>query len=215
MHELFSVIIDWYMARVNYGTVTLLMAIESSFIPLPSEIVVPPAAWKAAGGEMNIILVILCATVGAVCGASFNYFLSRTLGRAVLYTLADSRISHLFLVTREKLENAEIYFRTHGKSATFIGRLVPAVRHLISIPAGLSRMDLKHFLTYTALGACLWNIILAALGYFLYTQKDVLARYFTLISWTLLFIGIAFAIYLIVSALWSKRNGKSGESDPA
>ncbi len=215
MHELFSVIINWYMARVNYGTVTLLMAIESSFIPLPSEIVVPPAAWKAASGEMNIFLVILCATIGAVCGACFNYFLARTLGRPVLYALADSRVSHLFLVTREKLENAEVYFRTHGKSATFIGRLVPAVRHLISIPAGLSRMDMQHFLTYTALGACIWNIILAALGYFLYTQKEVLARYFTLISWGLLVLGAAFAVYLVASTFWKKRNGKTVKGDPA
>jgi membrane protein DedA with SNARE-associated domain len=160
--------IQWCLNNLNYATVTLLMAIESSFIPLPSEIVVPPAAYKAAvTGEMNIFLVVIFATIGADCGALINYSLARYLGRPIIYKIANSRVGHMFFLSEEKMQHVEAYFNRHGATATFTGRLVPAVRHLISIPAGLSKMNLRRFLTYTTLGAGLWNIVLAALGYFI------------------------------------------------
>lgn len=174
-------IIQFCLENLNYLTITLFMAIESSFIPFPSEVVVPPAAWLAcAQGEMNFFLVIFFATVGACIGAFINYNLALTLGRAVVYKFADSRLGHLCLLNGEKVAQSEEYFRRHGVASTFFGRLVPAVRQLISIPAGLSRMDLKKFTLYTALGAGLWNVILAFLGFFIYkmnpdlkTPKDV------------------------------------------
>ena len=195
--EFFGAIINWYMAHINYGTITLLMAIESSFIPLPSELVIPPAAWKAAEGELNIFLVVFFSTVGACLGALFNYFFALTLGRAVIYAFADSRLGKLFFLTKAKVEHAESYFVRHGKTSTLLGRLVPGVRHLISLPAGLARMNLRNFILYTLIGSTIWHSILAALGYFLYTQKELLDRYFKELSWLLLALGVGFVIYLI------------------
>lgn len=156
------------LENLNYGTVALFMAIESSFIPFPSEAVVPPAAWKATvTGSMNIFLVVFFATLGAIIGALFNYFLALWLGRPIIYRFANSRIGHMCLIDEEKVKYAEKYFDEHGAVSTIIGRLVPAVRQLISIPAGLARMGLARFLLYTTLGAGAWNIILAILGYWM------------------------------------------------
>jgi membrane protein DedA with SNARE-associated domain len=144
------------------------MAIESSFIPFPSEAVVPPAAWKAAvTGEMNVVLVVLFATLGALIGAFINYYLAVWLGRPIVYKFANSRLGHMCLIDEAKVQNAERYFDEHGAISTFVGRLVPAVRQLISIPAGLARMGLGRFLLFTTLGAGIWNIILAVLGYWM------------------------------------------------
>ena len=161
-------LIQFCLDHLNYWTVTLFMAIESSFIPFPSEAVVPPAAWKAAvTGEMNVFLVVVFATVGALIGAFINYYLAVWLGRPIVYKFANSRIGHMCLIDEAKVQNAEKYFDKHGAISTFIGRLVPAVRQLISIPAGLARMGLGRFVLYTSLGAGVWNAILAALGYYM------------------------------------------------
>lgn len=161
-------LIQFCLDHLNYWTVTLFMAIESSFIPFPSEAVVPPAAWKAAvTGEMNVVLVVLFATLGALIGAFINYYLAVWLGRPIVYKFANSRIGHMCLIDEAKVQNAERYFDEHGAISTFVGRLVPAVRQLISIPAGLARMGLGRFVLYTSLGAGVWNAILAALGYYM------------------------------------------------
>lgn len=160
--------IQWCLDNLNYWTITLLMTIESSFIPFPSEIVVPPAAYNAAAGELNIYLVVLFATLGACLGAFVNYGLALWIGRPLVYKFADSRLGHLLLLSGEKIEHAEKYFRDHGVVSTLVGRLIPAVRQLISIPAGLAKMKLHVFLLFTAIGAGLWNIVLASLGYFLH-----------------------------------------------
>lgn len=174
MSELFRVLLEWVLDNLNYWVVTLFMAIESSFIPFPSEVVVPPAAWKAMTDEsMNVFLVIVFATVGADIGALVNYYLSKVLGRPIIYRFADSRLGHLCLINRAKVEQAEQYFREHGAASTFFGRLVPAVRQLISIPAGLSGMKLGTFLLYTSLGAGVWNTILALIGYAIYQYTDI------------------------------------------
>lgn len=160
--------IQWCLDNLNYWTITLLMAIESSFIPFPSEVVVPPAAYKAAAtGELNIWLVIFFATVGAMIGAIINYYLALWLGKPIVYKFANSRFGHMCLLDQEKVETAEKFFNKHGAIATFIGRLVPAVRQLISIPAGLAKMNLLKFMAFTALGAGIWNGVLAALGWYL------------------------------------------------
>ena len=164
-------IYEWFMENMNYGYITLLMAIESSFIPFPSEIVVPPAAFKAMqpGSGLNIYLVVVFATVGAIIGAIFNYYIAMWIGRPLVYKFADSRLGHICLLNGEKVRQAEEYFDRHGAISTFIGRLLPAIRQLISIPAGLARMHFGKFLLYTTLGAGVWNVVLAALGYWLST----------------------------------------------
>lgn len=160
--------IQWCLDNLNYWTITLLMAIESSFIPFPSEVVVPPAAYKAAAsGDMNVGLVVLFATLGALIGALVNYFLALWLGKPVVYKFANSRFGHMCLIDQAKVEKAEQFFLRYGVSATLVGRLVPAVRQLISIPAGLAKMNLAKFALFTSLGAGLWNIVLAAMGYYL------------------------------------------------
>lgn len=151
--------------NLDYFWVTFLMMIESSFIPFPSEVVVIPAAFMAAEGTMSLPLVILFATIGGLLGATINYVLSYTLGRKVIYAFADSKFGHLCLMNSEKVAYAEEYFRKKGVLATLIGRLIPAVRQLISIPAGLSKMNFGKFAFFTFLGAGAWNMVLAGLGY--------------------------------------------------
>ncbi|MEG0518967.1 MAG: DedA family protein [Bacteroidales bacterium] len=157
--------VQWCLEHLNYWTITFLMAIESSFIPFPSEIVVPPAAYKAAAGELNIFLVVFFSTLGAVIGALFNYYFAYYLGRPVIYRFASSRFGAMCMITPDKVRRAEDYFVKNGAISTFIGRLVPVIRQLISLPAGLAKMNLAVFLVCTTAGAMLWNIILAAIGY--------------------------------------------------
>lgn len=155
--------------QLDYFYVTLLMAVESSFIPFPSEIVVPPAAYMAAEGSMNVWLVIVFATLGSLIGATVNYALSYYVGRPIVYRFAESRLGRLCLLNKEKIEKAEAYFDKRGAAATLVGRLVPAVRQLISIPAGLAKMNFAKFALYTAIGAGAWNAVLAVLGYYLHS----------------------------------------------
>lgn len=161
-------IFQWFQENLNYGTITLLMAIESSFIPFPSEIVVPPAAYFARfSGELNVYLVVFFSTLGALIGACINYFLALWVGRPIVYRFAESRFGHICMINSEKVHKAEVYFEKKGAISTLIGRLIPAVRQLISVPAGLAKMKLTTFILYTTLGAAIWNAVLASLGYWL------------------------------------------------
>lgn len=171
-------IFNWFMEHASYMLVFLLMVIESSFIPFPSEVIVPPAAYlatsplagaDATGTGMNIYLVVVFATAGALVGSLINYYLAYWVGRPIVYRFADSRLGHACLLNRQKVEKAEDYFDRHGAVSTFIGRLIPAVRQLISIPAGLAKMPIGKFIVFTTLGAGVWNIILASLGWWLGT----------------------------------------------
>lgn len=163
---------QWFVENANYLFVFIFMVIESSFIPFPSEVVVPPAAYLActntgAGADMNVFGVVLVATAGALVGAFVNYYLALWIGRPVVYAFADSKFGHILLINREKVEKAENYFDRHGAISTFIGRLIPAIRQLISIPAGISKMNVLQFAIFTFLGALLWNSILGGLGFWL------------------------------------------------
>ncbi len=215
--SLLTKVIDWYSTHLNYGTITLLMAIESSFIPFPSEVVVPPAAYVAcdetSGSTLymtdseivNVLLVILFATLGAMIGALINYFLALFLGRPIIYWFADSKLGRLFLLNSEKIKKAEDYFVKHGNISTFVGRLVPGIRQLISIPAGLAKMKFAPFLLYTFLGAGIWNAILAVLGYIAHGQKDIIDEYSHILSYILLaLVGIGI-LYFIIKAIVKKR----------
>jgi len=161
-------LIQWYFGHLNYWTITLLMTIESSFIPFPSEVVIPPAVYHSvSGADMNAIVIVLFATLGAILGALINYFLSLWIGKPLVYKFANSKLGHMLLLSGEKIDKAENYFNEHGAVSTFVGRLIPAIRQLISIPAGLAKMPLGRFIAFTALGAGIWNTVLALLGYYL------------------------------------------------
>jgi len=203
--ELFHTLLDWYMANLNYLTIALLMLIESTFLPLPSEVVIPFAAYKAAQGDLNIFGVVFFGTVGALAGSLINYTLAFYLGRPLVYKFAESKIGRLFLLSKEKVEHAENYFIRNGKTSTFIGRLIPGIRHLISIPAGLSKMDLRSFMLYTFIGAGLWNIILAIIGYYIYDLRD---KIFPYLDNVLYILGALFIIYLVVKGILRKRKKK-------
>ena len=198
----FQVLFDWYMANLNYFTIALLMLIESTFMPLPSEVVIPFAAYKAGQGELNVFIVVIMGTIGALTGSLINYTLAYYLGRPIVYKFAGSRLGKLFLLSEEKIQHAENYFIKNGKTSTFIGRLVPGIRHLISIPAGLAKMNLKDFMLYTFIGAGIWNIILAIIGYYLYSIREQIFPY---VGHILLGVGLIFVIYLIIKA---RKNGK-------
>lgn len=157
------------LGNLNYGTILFLMLLESTVVPVPSEFVVTPAAYHAASGQLDVWLVILFATIGADIGASINYVVALYVGRPVIYRFANSRWGKMCLLSQEKVEKSERYFDDHGIVATLTGRLIPGIRHLISIPAGLARMNYWKFLLYTTIGAGAWHTILAAMGWYLHS----------------------------------------------
>ena len=157
------------LGNLNYTTVFILMMLESTVIPVPSELVVSPAAYHAAAGNLDMMLVILFATLGADLGATINYVAGYYLGRPIIYRFANSKWGKMCLLNQEKVEHSEKYFDNHGMVATITGRLIPGIRHLISIPAGLAKMNYWNILLYTTIGAGVWNCILAALGWYLHS----------------------------------------------
>lgn len=201
---------SWFVENANYWFVFVFMVIESSFIPFPSEVIVPPAAYLActntgAGSDMNIIAVVIIATLGALAGAFINYYLALWIGRPVVYKFADSRLGHACLINREKVDKAERYFDDHGAISTFVGRLIPAIRQLISIPAGISRMNVGKFAIFTFLGAMVWNAILAGLGYWLAQSVspdqlfEKVEEYNKYLTWA----GYTLAIICLLYILWN------------
>lgn len=199
-----------------YGMVFLFMVVESSFVPFPSEVIVPPAAYLACTShEVNIWLVLLLATLGALVGALINYFLSVWIGRPIVYKFANSRFGHACLITEEKVVKAEQYFDRHGAISTFIGRLIPAVRQLISIPAGLARMNIWKFMLYTALGALTWNAVLAALGYWLGTivSRDRLYAAVEQYNSYLTYAGLAIGVVCIGIIAYNAFKPKSSKNN--
>ena len=201
----------WYSAHMNYASITALMTVESSFIPFPSEIVIPPAVYVAGTPEsalyvtgnypMDVVLIVLFGTIGAMLGAMINYGLSIWLGRIIIYKFADSKLGHLCLLSSEKVQKAEAYFNEHGKMSTFVGRLIPGIRQLISIPAGLARMNFGQFTLYTFLGAFIWNSVLALLGYIAHGQADLINKYSHELSVTILVLLGAVVVYFVAKKI--------------
>ena len=214
--SIYTEIIDWYNDNLNYGTITLLMAVESSFIPFPSELVVPPAAYQALqpGSKLNIVFIVLFATLGALIGAFVNYYLAKFLGRPIIYKFADSRLGHFFLIDVSKVEKAEQYFRDHGVISTFVGRLITVIRQLISIPAGLAGMKILPFAIFTTLGAAIWNTVLAVLGYLAHGQKDIIEKYNSELALVLVVFGVLFICFMVWQAVKPRKkdSAKNKES---
>lgn len=207
---------QWFVENASYLFVFVFMMIESSFIPFPSEVVVPPAAYLActnagAGSDMNIFMVVVVATFGALAGAFINYYLALWIGRPVVYKFADSRFGHACMINREKVDKAEAYFDRHGAISTFIGRLIPAIRQLISIPAGLARMNVGQFAVFTSLGALVWNGVLGALGWWLslHVSYDQLFQkveeYNRYLTWAGYAIGVLCVIFILWNAFKPKK----------
>ena len=196
---------------MNYASITALMTVESSFIPFPSEIVIPPAVYVAGNPEsalyvtgnypMDVVLIVLFGTIGAMLGAMINYGLSIWLGRIIIYKFADSKLGHLCLLSSEKVQKAEAYFNEHGKMSTFVGRLIPGIRQLISIPAGLARMNFGQFTLYTFLGAFIWNSVLALLGYIAHGQADLINKYSHELSVAILVLLGAVVVYFVAKKI--------------
>lgn len=203
----FSSLLD----NLNYGTILVLMLLESTVIPVPSEFVVAPAAYHAAAGNLDVFLVILFATIGADMGASINYFVAYYLGRPIIYRFANSRWGHACLLNQQKVEHSEKYFSDHGVAATLTGRLIPGIRHLISIPAGLAKMHYGKFLLYTTIGAGCWHAILAALGWYLHSVvpedqlNEKITEYADYIKFAIIGLVALALVYFIAKALLKKK----------
>ena len=199
------------LGHLNYGTIFVLMLLESTVIPVPSELVVAPAAYHAAGGNLDMWLVILFSTLGADVGATINYLAGWYLGRPIIYKFANSKWGHLCLLNQEKVEKSERYFEKHGMVATITGRLLPGIRHLISIPAGLSRMNYWKFLLYTTIGAGAWHSILAILGHYIHAfvpeeqLNEKILEYGEYIKFGLIIIVIIVCLYFLLKWYIKKK----------
>lgn len=208
-------VLHWYDAHMNYWAVGGLMTLESSFVPFPSEVVIPPAVYVAANpeskGGMKIWLVVLFGTVGALLGALLNYFLSMWLGRPIVYAFAESKLGHLLQLSKDKVQRAEVYFNEHGVVSTLVGRFIPVIRQLISIPAGLSRMNLGSFCLFTTLGALAWNVILALLGYLAYKAADpsMIEKYSHQLSIIIVVLFVAVVAFFVLRAVIQKKKKQS------
>lgn len=196
-------LIQWLLDTISvmgYPGILLLMAMESSIIPVPSELVMPPAGYLAYQGKMNLVLVILCGTAGSLIGAYANYFVSHYLGRPLIL-----KYGKYVLIPPDKFERVERFFLRHGEISTFIGRLLPVIRHLISIPAGVAGMNHLKFSLYTLLGAGIWCTILTLIGYAIGENQQLIMQYsHQALLWVVLFSAALVAVYI-----WWQRNRSS------
>ena len=209
------------LGHLNYGTIFFLMLLESTVIPVPSELVVAPAAYHAAAGNLDIWLVILFSTLGADVGASINYLAGWYLGRPIIYKFANSKWGHLCLLNQEKVEKSEKYFDDHGMVATITGRLLPGIRHLISIPAGLAKMSYWKFLLYTTIGAAAWHSILAFLGHYMHSfvpedqLEEKILEYGEYIKFGLIILVILACLYFLIKWYIKRKKNDNNQSEQA
>ena len=196
----FSSLLD----TLNYWTIFLGMYIEGTVIPFPSELIVSPAAYHAAAGHLNVFLVVIVATLGAVTGSTTNYVAAYYLGRPIIYRFANSKFGHLCLLNEDKVKVAEKYFYDHGVIATLTGRLIPGIRQIISIPAGLAKMTFWKFILYTTIGSGIWNCVLAVLGWYLHSvvpESQLTAKieeYNSYIKYVIFGILVLVVLYFVV-----------------
>jgi membrane protein DedA with SNARE-associated domain len=203
MHEL----VTWLVTTIGalgYPGIFLLMAMESSVIPIPSEIVMPPAGYLAQQGQMNMAIVILCGTAGSLVGAYANYYAADYLGRPLLL-----KYGKYVWITEEKFAKVERFFKDHGEVSTFIGRLLPVIRHLISLPAGLAGMNHLKFSLYTLLGAGLWVTVLSYIGYFIGAKRELIMQY----SNQALIGAVVLSVVIIAVYVWNHRRKKQLNTD--
>ncbi|GFO59847.1 membrane protein [Geomonas silvestris] len=199
--------IDWLVQTIGamgYRGIILLMAMESSVIPIPSEVIMPPAGYLAQQGRMNMGLAILCGTLGSLIGAYANYFAARFLGRPLIL-----KYGKYVLITEEKFAKVESFFLKHGEISTFIGRLLPVVRHLISLPAGLAGMNHLKFSLYTILGAGIWVTVLTFIGYFIGSNQELIMKY------SHHALGVVLVVSALIVLVYIKLQRRNGAADKA
>jgi len=199
-------VIDWLVQTIGsmgYPGIFLLMALESSVIPIPSELVMPPAGYLAQQGQMNMVAAILCGTAGSLIGAYANYFAAHFLGRPLIL-----KYGKYVFITEEKFAKVETFFLKHGEISTFIGRLLPVIRHLISLPAGLAGMNHLKFSLYTLLGAGIWVTVLTCLGYFIGSNQDLIMKYSHHAVGIVLLVS---SVIVLIYVKLQRRNGASQE----
>lgn len=216
---------NWFsslMGNLNYWTVFILMYVEGTVIPVPSELIVSPAAYHAAAGHLDVTLVIIFATLGAVLGSATNYVAAYYLGRPIVYKFANSKLGHLCLLNQDKIEKSEKYFNDHGVIATLTGRLLPGIRQVISVPAGLAKMTFWKFMLYTTIGAGIWNCVLAALGWYLHSivpeeqLNEKILEYNHHIKVVILSLfGMMVAYFIIRRFLNRRKKNKAQSSNPS
>ena len=194
------------IGRLGYTGLVLLMAMESSVLPVPAELVMPPAGYLAAKGEMNIVVALACGVLGSMLGAWANYWVASRLGRWVFV-----RYGKWVLLSERSLEKTERFFQRHGEIATFVGRLFPVLRHLISIPAGLARMPLGRFFTYTASGAAIWCAILLGIGWLIGKEEAALSRALVSeYSRRAVLALLPIVAVIVVTYVWRRRQAADG-----
>ncbi|WP_421715963.1 DedA family protein [Arcobacter arenosus] len=180
LHSIVDFIVQT-VGTLGYTGIFIMMFLESTFFPFPSEVVMIPAGYLVHKGEMNMAIVLFCGIAGSLAGALFNYYLAIYVGRAVLI-----KYGKYFFIKESTIQKAERFFENHGHISTFSGRLIPAVRQLISFPAGLARMNIVSFSVYTTLGASIWVVILTLLGYYIGDNEDLVKEYLSTIVYLLL-----------------------------
>ena len=192
IHDIANIIV-FYVGDMGYWGIFLLMFLESTFFPFPSEIIMIPAGYLAYKGEMNLYIVVLMGILGSVGGALLNYYLAKSFGRAFIL-----RYGKYFFIKEQTLDKLESFFAKHGEVSTFTGRLIPGIRQLISLPAGLARMNIAKFSFFTALGAGIWVVVLVALGYLVGSNEELISEYLksaTLIA--LISVGVIGIFYVV------------------
>jgi len=206
---MFHQIVLWIVDTVGewgYPGIVILMGLESSFFPFPSEIVIPPAAYLAATGKMSIGMVIFCGTMGSLLGAVFNYWLAAKFGRPFF-----EKYGRYLLIRPESLDKADRFFAHHGHISMFIGRLLPGIRQYISLPAGLARMDIVPFCAATALGAGIWVMVLSGMGYWFGRNEQFVLQN---LRWvTLVLAGVCGVIVFIYWRTRKRRSGLKGDME--
>jgi membrane protein DedA with SNARE-associated domain len=187
-----------FIGKLGYPGIVILMAMESTFFPIPSELVIPPAGYLASKGEMSGVIVVACGTLGSLLGALFNYVLALYLGRPLIL-----RYGKFILLPPEKFAKVERFFVTHGEISTFTGRFIPVVRHFISFPAGLARMNLTRFCLYTAFGSGIWSAILMYIGYLVGNNIKLVMQYSHQVT-----VAVIICLALLVAVyVWVRKRG--------
>ena len=199
IHDIAQTIVE-YIGHMGYWGIFFLMFLESTFFPFPSEIIMIPAGYLAFKGEMNVYLVVIVGILGSVLGALFNYYLALHFGRKFIL-----KYGKYVFIKEETLDKLEAFFTKHGELSTFNGRLIPGIRQLISLPAGLAKMNIVTFSLYSALGAGIWVIVLVALGYLLGSNEELISEY--LHTATL----IALACVTFITVFYVIRNKRKQE----
>lgn len=205
-------IVNWIISVVGvlgYPGIFILMFLESTFFPFPSEVVIIPAAYLASKGQMSLFLIIFIGILGSIAGALFNYYLAVKLGRPLILKLIN-KFGKYFFITEKAYHKTENYFRQHGEISTFIGRLIPGIRQIISLPAGLAQMNKTKFIVFTGLGAGIWVTILALLGYFIGANQALIEQY---INKSLIYI-LCFSVVIVFFYVWWHRKRKLSENNP-